>query len=184
MLEFYYDCVDRYCNREDLQLMSMDTDSLYMAISAENWTDLIKPDMSTLFDQDKINWFPRSQLPEAAVFDRREPGLFKEEFTGTAMVALCSKTHCVENSVDVQISKFSCIGLKKCNFSHPLPLYKQVLFDKSVAGKTNRGFRARDNTVFTYTQHRQGLTSYYPKRKVLDDGVSTTFLDTELCPDP
>lgn len=34
----------------------------------------------------------RSQPLASAAFDRREPGLFKEEFVGTSMVALCSKT--------------------------------------------------------------------------------------------
>lgn len=42
MLEFYYDCVDKFCNREDFQLMAMDTDSLYMALSADRLTDIIK----------------------------------------------------------------------------------------------------------------------------------------------
>lgn len=32
MLEFYYDCVDKYIGRENFQLMEMDTDSLYMAV--------------------------------------------------------------------------------------------------------------------------------------------------------
>jgi hypothetical protein len=100
----------------------MDTDSLYMVISAENWTYLIKPGMLTLFKQDQNNWFPRWQPQEAAAFDRREPGLFKEEFIWTAMVELCSKTFCVENNEDVRVSKFSCKGLNKCNFSHPLSL--------------------------------------------------------------
>ena len=32
MLEFYYDCVDKYIDRDNFQLMEMDTDSLYMAV--------------------------------------------------------------------------------------------------------------------------------------------------------
>lgn len=122
------------------------------------------------FEKEEHQGFPRSQPPASAAFDRREPGLFKEEFVGTAMVALCSKTYCVENNENVRTSKFSCKGLNKSNFSHLLTLYKEVLFNQSSAGETNRGFRARGNTVFTYTQHRQGLNSDYPKRKGLADG--------------
>lgn len=181
MLEFYYDCVDKFCSRQDFELMSMDTDSLYMAISNENFEDIIKPEMRNCFEREKNDWFPRTSPPEAAAFDRRQPGLFKEEFVGTAIVALCSKTYCVENTLELKKIKFSCKGLNKNNFSHPLPLYKRVLFDNSSAGETNRGFRARNNTIFTYTQQRQGLTSFYPKREVLSDGVSTTYLDIELC---
>ena len=33
MLEFYYDCLDYYMNREDYELCQMDTDSIYFAIS-------------------------------------------------------------------------------------------------------------------------------------------------------
>lgn len=32
MLEFYYDCLDKYIDRDNFQLMEMDTDSLYMAV--------------------------------------------------------------------------------------------------------------------------------------------------------
>ena len=182
MLEFYYDCVDRYCSRRDFELMSMDTDSLYMAISGETLTDIVTPDMAEHFEKEKRRWFPRTNPPEAAAYDRREPGLFKEEFVGTSMVALCSKTYCVENKTDIRKSKFSCKGLNKRNFTHPILLYKRVLDENSSAGETNRGFRALHNTVFTYTQHRQGLTSFYPNRKVLADGVSTTYLDITLSP--
>lgn len=65
------------------------------------------------------------------------------------MVALCSKTktYCVENNENVRTSKFSCKGLNKSNFSHPLTLYNEVLFNQSSAGETNRGFRARDYTI-------------------------------------
>lgn len=82
--------------------MSMDTDSLYMAISEEVLTNIIIPDMRNNFKQEKRHWFPRINLPEAAAFDRREPGLFKEEFVGTSMVALCSKTYCLETKADIK----------------------------------------------------------------------------------
>ncbi|KAL8600852.1 hypothetical protein ACOMHN_056510 [Nucella lapillus] len=36
MLQFYYDCVARFVSKEDFQLCEMDTDSLYMALSAES----------------------------------------------------------------------------------------------------------------------------------------------------
>ena len=34
MLEFYYDFVDKFCDRRDFEVIQMDTDSLYMALSA------------------------------------------------------------------------------------------------------------------------------------------------------
>lgn len=138
MPEFYFDCIDKFCSRQDFEFMSMDTDSLYMAISADNLVDIIKPKIKISFEQESNRWFP----PEAASFDRRQPGLFKEEFAGTAMVAICTK-----NSLEIKKSKFSCKGLNKNNFSNPLSLDKRILFENSTAGETNRGFRARNNTI-------------------------------------
>ena len=45
MLEFYYDCVDKYLSHEDSIYCEMDTDSVYMAISGDNFKQLIKPEL-------------------------------------------------------------------------------------------------------------------------------------------
>ena len=37
ILEFYYDCVDKYLSREDFQMAEMDTDSNYLGISAQRF---------------------------------------------------------------------------------------------------------------------------------------------------
>ena len=64
MLEFYFDCIDRYVSRDDYCLLEMDTDSLYLSISADKVEDLIKPGMEEAFLQDRHNWFPRDDTPE------------------------------------------------------------------------------------------------------------------------
>ena len=33
MLEFYYDFLDKYCSRQDIELCYLDTDSFYLAMS-------------------------------------------------------------------------------------------------------------------------------------------------------
>ena len=50
MLEFYYDFLDRYFDRRDFELIQMDTDSNYMAISAEKLEDIVKPELQTEFE--------------------------------------------------------------------------------------------------------------------------------------
>ena len=45
MLEFYYDCVDKYLSREDFEYSEIGTDSAYMAISGDSFESLIKPDL-------------------------------------------------------------------------------------------------------------------------------------------
>ena len=43
MLQFYYDCLDKYVDRSDFQYVEMDTDSAYLALSADKLDDVIKP---------------------------------------------------------------------------------------------------------------------------------------------
>ena len=50
MLEFYYDFLDRYFDRRDFELIQMDTDSNYMAISAERLEDIVRPELQTEFE--------------------------------------------------------------------------------------------------------------------------------------
>jgi hypothetical protein len=44
------------------------------------------------YQMEKKNWFPRTDTPEHAAYDKRTPGLFKREFNGNGMIVLCSKT--------------------------------------------------------------------------------------------
>ena len=64
MLEFYYDCVDKYLSREDFEYSEMDTDSAYMAISGDSFEQLIKPDLREDFKNDKHNWFVTPRAPQ------------------------------------------------------------------------------------------------------------------------
>ena len=63
MLEFYYDCVDKYLSHEDFEYSEMDTDSAYMAISGDSIEALIKPDVCEEFKNDKHNWFIAQECP-------------------------------------------------------------------------------------------------------------------------
>ncbi|GMF30079.1 unnamed protein product [Phytophthora lilii] len=94
MLQFYYDYIDFYLDRSDFQYQEMDTDSGYIAFICENpFKDCIKPELREHFDEHKYEWFPRDYNAEVAKFDRRTPGLFKEEWRGDAMVSLSSKNY-------------------------------------------------------------------------------------------
>ena len=80
--------------------------------------------------------------------------------------------------------KFSSKGISKNRVQDPLNIYKSVLENKTSSGSTNVGFIAKNNTIFTYKQHRKGFSYFYCKRKVLDDGVSTEPLDITVQPIP
>lgn len=42
MLQFYYDFLDKFVDREDLQLCEMDTDSLYFSLSRLTLEEVLK----------------------------------------------------------------------------------------------------------------------------------------------
>ena len=45
MLEFYYDFLDKYVDRKDFELIQMDTDSMYMALSDDCIDNVVKDEM-------------------------------------------------------------------------------------------------------------------------------------------
>ena len=45
MLEFYYDCLEKYLDRRDFELIQMDTDSLYIAISGISLNEIVRPEL-------------------------------------------------------------------------------------------------------------------------------------------
>ena len=100
MLEFYYDFLDRYFDRRDFELIQMDTDSNYMAISAEKLEDIVKPEAKK---QEWLAWDKWSS---------RTPGLFKLECEGSRMIALCSKCYFVDEP-EGEKNKFSTKGMPK-----------------------------------------------------------------------
>jgi hypothetical protein len=174
MLEFYYDCLDKYVDRSDFQYVEMDTDSAYLALSAEKLEDVIKPEMKQEYEQDKYNWFPDETTKESKAFNKRTPGLFKVEFEGNSIYALCSKLYFVEGDTK---NKYSCKGIQKNQNEITKERFDNVLFHKVKDMCMNKGFRVINNEMITYVQHKKGLSYMYDKRKVLADGVTTIPLD-------
>ena len=168
MLQFYYDCIDKYLDRSDFQYMEMDTDSAYMALT-DNFDNIIKPDLQEEYKREKYKWFPRTDTEENKKLDKRTPGLFKIEYEGEGMVALCSKTYYVWGAEN----KISSKGLQ-----HGINLevltkekYLQCLFNRETIDGMNKGFRFEHKTMKTYNQKKIGLSPIYTKGVVMDDGI-------------
>jgi hypothetical protein len=205
----------------------MDTDSCYKVLSRNRLVDVVKPKTrSEFFDrygewfvtpycdrhrQDFIdtmiegdgNWRLEACCLAAKVRDSRTPGKFKEEFSGSIMVALNSKTYvCAKDEEDLDEEfpspetveteeesrrrrekreairqKNSSKGLSKKTNSLTLEHYRSVLTTKNPHSGINKGFVKKNNKLYTYHQTRNALTYFYAKRKVLEDGVSTRPLD-------
>ena len=144
----------------------------------DEWNKLRKNDCRGDFRADATqNFFPRTCCPAHIKFDKREPGLFKEEFRCTEMICLCSKTYCCFDSA-TSVCKFSSKGLNKraleeASDQGPLNKYRKVLQETGNCTSTNRGFRTIKHMVVTYEQTKKGLSYFYPKRIVCSDGIHT-----------
>ena len=171
MLEFYYDFVDKFCDRRDFEVIQMDTDSLYMALSANDFDDIIKPEMKELYKDEKTKWLVTDE------YSKRVPGLFKPEFKVKRMIALTSKCYFADNGENGVggIPKFSCKGVSRRQNEMNWERYKNALFG-SLDKVTNIGFRKKENHIVTYEQTKLGLSAYYDKRVVHEDGIHTSCL--------
>lgn len=185
MLQFYYDCIDRYFDRSDFQYQEMDTDSAYIAFSDDHpFENLIKPELREHFNEHKYDWFPRDDTEEHANYDRRTPGLFKEEWRGNGMVSLSPKNYIcflpdMKSDKESYGVKYSAKGVQQANGKNSDILnpesFSNVVHKKLTMSATNQGFRIdkSSQSIKSYTQHKTGLNYYYDKRQVLSDGIST-----------
>ena len=73
ILQFYYECLDRYIDRRDFELMQMDTDTLYFGLSTETLEVAVRPERREEFEARKKECFAWGK------WSKREPGLFKLE---------------------------------------------------------------------------------------------------------
>ena len=193
MLELYYNFFERFCDVNKFEELEMDTDSLYLALSEKELYDCIreesKAEWRLLRTKDcrddftanaTTNFFPRTCCTKHIKHDKREPGLFKEEFRCTEMLCLCSKTYCCYDSNSNKY-KFSSKGLNKRTLEDcgdgPMPKYRKVLDEFINVTSTNRGFRTVHHSVATYEQTKKGLSYFYPKRIVDTDGIHTRPLN-------
>ena len=179
------------------QYCEMDTDSAYIALAGDSIDDLVAPEHREHYFRHRSEWLPaeccdahKNDYVTASIsgrtwtatepcclarkmYDKRTPGLFKVEWHGDGFVGLCSKTYYCFGETDKSTTK----GLSKRRNDIDKDTFLAVLTNRRSGSGVNRGFRVRDSSVMTYVQERAALTYFYPKRKVLDDGLSTAPLD-------
>ena len=197
MLQFYYDFVARYVERPMFQYCEMDTDSAYIALAGESIDDLVTSEHREHYFRNRSQWLPAECCDDheeeyvcariagrswtatescciaRKAFDKRTPGLFKVEWRGNGFIGLCSKTYYCFGATD----KYSTKGLSKRHNDIDKDAFLAVLTNRRSGGGVNRGFRVHNSSMMTYIQEKAALTYFYPKRKVLADGLSTAPLD-------
>ena len=163
MLEFYYDFLDKYVDRRDFEYCYTDTDSAYFAISGEELRDVVRSELLEEYEKDVANWLVTDE------FSARTGGLFKPEFVGFRGVFLTAKCYFVEGKND---TKYSCKGMSKKQNEMTWERYRAALKGELDIGK-NTGFRVHEQGMVTYEQNKLGLSAYYDKRYVIEDGIHT-----------
>ena len=165
MLQFYYEFLDFYFDRQDFELIQMDTESMYFAFSREKLEEAVRPGYEVQFEEDKKRWLAWDK------WSNREPGLFKLEKEATSGIALCSKCFYMEDQATGQ-AKVSSKGVNKRQNEMRAERFERAL-DGSRDMATNWGFRMHNGAMYTYEQRKLGLSAYYDKRWVLEDGIHT-----------
>ena len=193
ILELYYNFFNRFCDVKNFEELEMDTDLLYVALAEKELEDCIWPEMRAEcqklrsndcvanFTADAVaNLFPRTCSVKHWQHDKRELGLFSEEFRCTEMLCLCSKTYFCYDATSNKL-KISSKGLNKRvqeqNGDWPLEKYLRVLDEKENVTSNNRGFRTNNHSVATYEQVKKGVSYFYPKQIVESDGIYTQPLN-------
>ena len=190
MLELYYNFFERVCDVNNFEELEMDTDSLYLPLSEKELDDCIreesKADWELMRTEDckddftassTTNFFPRTCCTQHIKHDKREPGLFKEEFRCTELLCLCSKTYCCLDSNSNKYN-FSSKSLNKRRLEDcGVALWQSIeKFWMNSLTSTNRGFRTVHYSVATYDQTKKGPSFFYPNRIVEADGIHTRLL--------
>ena len=190
MLEFFYDCVDKFLDRSDYQLMGGDTDSCYMAITKESFDELVKPELKEEYYKEKHKWFPRTtdclcpeckidvKLKEHAKYDSRTTGLFKIEKEADGMVYLSSKCYRLLNPREggKEAKRNVCNkGAQLERNAHRLTFetYKDVLFKDEEKYGDNVSIRYKNKTMQICSVTKRILSNMYVKRLVDDNGIHT-----------
>ena len=193
MLQLYFNFFKKFCDTEKYEEFEMDTDSLYLALPEENLEYIVLPERRNewealrsrdCFDSFTANatsnFFPRTCCTAHKKHDERKPGLFKEEFRCSEMLCLCSKTYCCYDRKSNKY-KISSKGPNKRTMEDcgdgPMTKYRKVLEETVNVTSTNRGFRTMKHSVATYEQTKKGLSYFYPKCLVEEDGIYTKPLD-------
>ena len=114
----------KFCQVNKFEVLERDTDSLNLAFAKKEleecirlemkaeWEQLRSKDCTDSFTADAVENFPPLCCDKHRKHDKREPGLFKEEFRCSEMLCLCSKTYCCYDKTSNDW-KFSSKCLKK-----------------------------------------------------------------------
>ena len=188
MLELYHNFSTKFCDNDKYEEKETHTHSLYLVLAKKYCMFVYKARESksgncyaakivmTRSLQTLAANFPSNFCAKHKKQDKRELGLFKEEFRYTEILCLCSKTYCCYNFVSIKFHSGS-KGLKKGTLEdsgvRAMKKYRKALGQTENVTSATRGFRTKKHCVATYVQTKKGISYFYPKRIVESVGIHT-----------
>ncbi|GMF28286.1 unnamed protein product [Phytophthora lilii] len=111
----------------------------------------------------------KSKHKELAKFDRRTPGLFKDEWSGDAMVSLSSKNYICYLPDETYKLKVSAKGVQQGRGRNEDVInpdgFETVVRDRTTLQGTNKGYRLskESKSIITYSQTKTAISYFYDK---------------------
>ena len=133
----------------------------------KTWNSLRSGDCTDELSTHSITtlFFPRTCCAKHKKHNRREPGLFKEEFRCTDLIWLCSKTYCCYDSKSNNF-KFSSKGLSERTLEDcgdgSISKYGDVFEEVLNVTSTHRGFRTGQGKKLHMSKQKQDCHTFIP----------------------
>ena len=119
VFQLHYKFFTKFFDVNRFEEFEMDTDSLYLALAEKELEDCIRPEKKRewekLWSEDCTGSFSADVVKRPAQekkHDKRDAGLFKEEFRCLQMLCLCCKIYCCCDKTCINL-KLSSEGLKR-----------------------------------------------------------------------
>ena len=115
ILELNYIFFAKYCDVKKFEDLEMDKTSQYFARAEKELEECVWPEMKAEWKRLRLkdctdnhtaeavgSFFPQMCCEKDKKYDKREPGLFKEEFRCIEKLCFCSKTYCCNDVTTVK----------------------------------------------------------------------------------
>jgi hypothetical protein len=178
MYQFHYNIIRP--NFPDIQLLYMDTDSLFYANHNGDFYEFMK----THLDYFDTSDYPHPTLEEPNIplhplystKNKKEIGKFKDELNSvkiTKFVGLRSKTYAFTTETGGCDKRMK--GIKKNVRKNQISIedFETCLFENQIITRDQTIIRSKKHKMQTITQNKKALTSNDTKRIIREDGIST-----------
>ena len=189
MWELYYNFFQKVCNTDKYEEIEIDTDSSYSALAEKELFNCIgdeksqecdllsSEDCNDSFTSDGCsNFFLRKCYAEYKKHDKRDPGLFEEEFRCTEIFCLCNKTYCCYDSLSSKVELGS-KGLNKRTFEDSrdgsMAKYQKTVDGTEKVTSTNRGFHSKNHCISIYDRTKKDFL--FCSKRMLSQMESNLF---------